>query len=453
VEHPSQNRSDLLKVLEQAWGLPRRIEVLRAVMGPDFERCDVVSTLMAALAHKEELVIERAAWCLGELRVASAVPKLLAVLQSNTFRKDAQPAAAEALAKIGTPEAMAALIETLKDQEQAPWVRSYAVNALGAVQEGKEVAVPPLLEAFCRDPNFIVRGMAASALGCLGPTAASAVPALRQALRDRGSQEGWEYVSGYTVRNSAARALGHLGPAAEEAIPDLIAALGDEDGELREAAADSLMGLGEKAADALGRALKDGNERVRSKAVLTLQYMRTSARAAVRDLAGAVLFAEDDWLREQAARALAHLGPAAEEAVPALKSALGDEVRAVSYQAGLALFKIEQANLSRSRRFVQRVRNCCEAVLFLVGLKRSRTLPYLLGEFGPDAVPGLVQALRDLDSDIRMFAALNLGYMGSVAAPALPALRRALADRNLQVRETAGWALGQIMPAAPPQER
>ena len=61
-------------------------------------------------------------------------------------------------------------------------------------------------------------------------------------------------------------------------------------------------------------------------------------------------------------------------------------------------------------------------------------------------MPGLVEALKDHEGDIRRSAAIGLGYLGDQAREAIPALQGALKDRDARVREAASAALNRIDP-------
>ena len=61
-------------------------------------------------------------------------------------------------------------------------------------------------------------------------------------------------------------------------------------------------------------------------------------------------------------------------------------------------------------------------------------------------VPALVEALKDNSDDVRVSAAIGLGYFGEKAKEAIPALETAQKDRNYKVREAAGIALCRIDP-------
>ena len=148
-------------------------------------------------------------------------PELRRALQGETWA--VRRAAAEALEKIGDPQAIPALIEALKDEDRD--VRRTAAWALGQIGPP---AVPALIQAL-RDEKWEVRQAAAEALEKIGDP--QATPALIQALRD-------EDVG---VRRVAAKALGQIGD--PQATPALIHALRDEERWVREAAAEALLKL------------------------------------------------------------------------------------------------------------------------------------------------------------------------------------------------------------------
>src|SRR4051812_29289551 len=56
------------------------------------------------------------------------------------------------------------------------------------------------------------------------------------------------------------------------------------------------------------------------------------------------------------------------------------------------------------------------------------------------SIPGLIEALKDKDPDVRCTAATNLGKYGAEAAEAVPALTEALADPDKHVRVAAASA-------------
>ncbi len=74
-----------------------------------------------------------------------------------------------------------------------------------------------------------------------------------------------------------------------------------------------------------------------------------------------------------------------------------------------------------------------------------------LGKIGPDAkaaVPALIEALKDENSEMRRRVAVALGNIGPDAKAAVPALIEALKDENKNVRDSAAVALGTLGPDA-----
>lgn len=67
-------------------------------------------------------------------------------------------------------------------------------------------------------------------------------------------------------------------------------------------------------------------------------------------------------------------------------------------------------------------------------------------EDAAQAVPAMVEALKDKTPDVRWSAAIGLGYFGDSAKDAIPALQTTLTDRDARVREAAGVALSRIDP-------
>jgi hypothetical protein len=67
-------------------------------------------------------------------------------------------------------------------------------------------------------------------------------------------------------------------------------------------------------------------------------------------------------------------------------------------------------------------------------------------EDAPKVVPALIKALKGKEIDVRISAAIGLGYFGDEAKEAIPALQEAEKDCDIRVREAAGIALSRIDP-------
>jgi HEAT repeat protein len=69
---------------------------------------------------------------------------------------------------------------------------------------------------------------------------------------------------------------------------------------------------------------------------------------------------------------------------------------------------------------------------------------YALGSMGKDAVPALIELLKDRDTDVRYHAARSLGYIGGDAEPAIPQLLLLVDHTNRVIAWTAMSSLGMI---------
>jgi HEAT repeat protein len=75
-----------------------------------------------------------------------------------------------------------------------------------------------------------------------------------------------------------------------------------------------------------------------------------------------------------------------------------------------------------------------------------RLLPDRKGD-AAKVVPALTEALKDKENDVRISAAIGLGYFGEQARGAIPALQAAQQDRDGRVREAARVAISRIDPS------
>ncbi len=184
---------------------------------------DALCALEEAIRADDDAQAEEVAVQIGALGNA-ALPFLKPWLQSA--ERDRRWWAARALAAIGTPEAITALIAALDDPD--PDVRACAVVGLAGLRAPEAVDA---LVARLSDPSAYVARLAADALARIGTPA---VPALIAAL-EKGD---------VAARAGAARALWAIRP--EEAIPALCAALDDPSALVAYYAEDALeqMGVG-----------------------------------------------------------------------------------------------------------------------------------------------------------------------------------------------------------------
>ncbi len=77
-----------------------------------------------------------------------------------------------------------------------------------------------------------------------------------------------------------------------------------------------------------------------------------------------------------------------------------------------------------------------------------QNLGLALASLGSDAVPPLIEALKDSRSIVRGAAAYALGQMGATAEPALESLLGLLQDGDTEVRRKTSYALSRILAAS-----
>ena len=164
------------------------------------------------------------------------------------------------------------------------------------------LAVPALIDATGDDHPEVRRG-ANTALRQIGP---AIIPFLVKALRHEKS----------LVRESAARGLYGFAPQAQKAIPALTDALKDSDASVRQWVAD------------------------RTREIWPITSGRSS-RCPSQDWPD-LLNDVDFMVREWSAHALGFIGPAAEDALPALEAALHDDDSSVKEAVADAIRRIKK---------------------------------------------------------------------------------------------------------------
>lgn len=261
-------------------------------------------------------------------------------------------------------------------------------------------------------------------------TKAELVPFLATELRNH---QRW-------VRFCAAQALAALGP---QGIPALVKALYDPDGNVRDPAERALGKIGRPAIPALIPVLRQPDVHARCSAATALGWMYSAGSPAVPDLVK-MLRNPDPKVRRCAAGALGMIG--SPRAVPGLRALLSDPDSQVRLSAMTSLSFIKPP----PRGAVPDVIKMLKDPNSFIRLEA----PLALGTIGhgdPAAVEPLVQVLNSTarsDYDNRVDAAMGLGRLGPVAAPAVRALTFALISGDSSLRYAAARALGKIGPGA-----
>ena len=145
----------------------------------------------------------------------ASVQDLIKALKNNSLPMSERKAAIQALAKLGTPEAIAALKEALTGGSEE--LRAAVAEGLG---ECTSPECATMLLGLLNDPNQAIVQAAIRGLAQLGSPAA--VTALTQMLNDP--------LRSSDLRSEAASGLGNInGPGAMEALAQAALTLGDED--------------------------------------------------------------------------------------------------------------------------------------------------------------------------------------------------------------------------------
>jgi HEAT repeat protein len=361
----------------------------------------LLPVLVDGLRDKAAPVRINALVVLGQMGSAAkpAVPSIARTLKDDDM--DVRMEAVLTLSELGPAarETVPDLLAVLKDDELRllePLV-SVALGNIG------RPAVEPLLKSLVAK-DVRLRRTAAYALGLVGPKAPEAVPALTEALLDGESD----------VRALAAKALGRIGPEAKTAAPRLAAALKDKEAAVRIHAALALRQTDgrDDGLPVLTEALKAKEAHVREQACLALSGFGGKAASAVPALVELALRDATPKVRSSAAEALGKIGPPA-DVFDRLGAALKDEDEQVRLSVALALWGKGKASLRADLVTV------ATAALKSQSASIRKRAAVVLGEFGAEAreaVPALVEALRESDATVRQAAAAALRRVDPAAA-------------------------------------
>lgn len=253
-------------------------------------------------------------------------------------------------------------------------------------------------------------------------------------------------------------------PAAAD-LPALVKELKNKDAKQRAEAVRRLTGLGEAArpaVPALVKALSDSDAKVRYRAVIALGRLWSGnesgpeIQAAVPSLIK-LLNDNDEYTRKRTVFALRQIGPGAHAALPALNAIRGDRNNPLWIEAFTAINDIERpatddvstlAGLLKDKD--PKVRNQAAERLSSMGMKAIM----LKGRFkGEAAIPALIDALKDSESQVRYHALSALNWLMDNRKPPdlatiVPTVTELLADAYDGTRWQAAAVLGEIGPPA-----
>lgn len=267
-------------------------------------------------------------------RGSEAVPRLIAVLEDSV---DPQARQSALLALYYLPEEAGLAVSPLLDivvDDGDEQVRRLAIYALSRQMEHAGSVVPVLADILASSQDKGLHADAAMALGMFGSAARDASGVLGRAMHSTDP----------LVRARAAESIGAIGPDAADAVPGLASAVDDDDPLVRWWATRALRKIGPNAAPAvpaLVRVLESRDswqplgepipgaeffEREFYANLMNEPHCAMQAGDGI-DIARARMdqFSWDLAPPMSAARALAAIGPAAVDAIPALRAAAADE--------------------------------------------------------------------------------------------------------------------------------
>jgi HEAT repeat protein len=334
-----------------------------------------VARLIEATKDEHGWVRRDAAWALGQIKDLASVEPLVTLLRDTD--EWVRVEAAQSLMQIGQP-ARDHLLQMVKEED--PRVQRIATDILREI--GEMPAPQPIPETPQTESGTVVQEMPSETpIEEQAPEIVEPSPAASEEAGSLIAAREWDRLVELGMASAAA----------------LIEALKDQDGDVREKAAETLAKIGEPAIDALIEALLDEDSNVRRGAAWTLGEIKN--KKAVEPLI-ATLHDEYDSVRQNSAWALGEIKDP--QAVEALIDALTDEYVNVRQYAAWSLGELHL----------------------------------------PVALEPLLSALQDRDGSVRQYAAAALGELKEEGA--VDPLLEALKDRVSDVRGQVAWALAQI---------
>jgi HEAT repeat protein len=386
-----------------------------------------VPHLTRLIEAEDTAVALRAATLLSRFgRVAeSAVPSLVKAT-ARLGEQDADAVLPKALGIFGEVAVKDIITGLAISQHPEKTLRRY-VDAMTLTGTGP---IPSLVIALShKSPQ--VRSGAVLTLGASGKTAEHLVPNIITLLDDDDA----------FVRASASEALGDLGLVARAAAPILAEKLEDTDPRVRAAA---VIGLGKTAGDDVtytdlfASAIKADDVSVRIAATRVMSKLPAVTAASVENLVAA-LIDENEHVRAGSARALGAAGKDTASSVPALVQLLKDPISAVRTEVAQALGSIGETTPGMLADLGVAIADPSPKVRRQVVLTLRQ-----LGPAAQPAVPQLVEALDNQNSDFRILVIESFRPIISDVSELLKPLLKATKDSDREVRRTAAYEIGEI---------
>ncbi|MCH7729806.1 MAG: HEAT repeat domain-containing protein, partial [Planctomycetes bacterium] len=369
-----------------------------------------------------------------------AIPALIKALHNVQLRRTA----AAALTSIGT-DAIPALTALLKNKETKPHAAASAAAVLGRFGPKAKESLPALKTALKR-ADQLLRITSLHAIIQIDRSFHEGLPIVREALDDENPQ----------TRSTAVIALRWMLPTVspiEDALPLVRKALDDEQVYIYHLAVTTLQAIlmrVEQPRSVLDKFLKDDRFRVRFPAAIELAKLGKIEKRVVAVLCEGLDTKHRFFARRQAIDALRKIGPEAKSAIQPLSKILREAA------PGPSRFGFRNgdhaAALDVLRQFgPAAIPALVDALKHGKNRETCQSIGSLLIELGPDAkpsVPQLVEIIKDPDNNARLTAIWVLEAIGPSAQPAVPALIKILQGKDNVERSAALMALEQIGPEA-----
>jgi len=409
---------------------------------------EAVHGFILQLENPDMKVRRAAAYLIGEIGSAKNIEDLLAVIDDKA--PEVRAIAARSIGKLGKgdKEAIKVLERLLDDNDSKVLVA--AVKALGDMGAKAKAAfkdVARLLE----DVDVEVRKAAVRALLKIDPEAmvgaikklgdneGDAVPILRGALKSKSP----------AMRRAALKSLGNMGEKAKAAAPDIVGLMGKMNAKDKALAAEALGETGDssdKTYMALLSGLIDDAKDVRrasAQAIDKLGYAKLISFMANKDL--------NIRIRKAAADTLGGLGPKAAPFLPMLVSLIGaggDENSRImaayvigkigpdAKDAGPALVRARDGGSNKLKK-------AAALAIERIGYEEPKPKEPLTCDI-KKAVPRMIEALEGGEVEEKLTAISCLAGMGVRASRAVPHIAGLMSSKDARVKAAAEKAILEL---------
>lgn len=420
------------------------------------------------LSHSKWKTRYYGATFLGQLgaKARSSIPKLVAVTSDKD--SDVATAAKRAIERIGVDKTLVPALQTLMTARtwKSRWYGARLAGQIGA--EARSTL--PALVVLSSDSDSDVASMAAKSIAKVGVDVSS-IPGLLPLLKHRSWKTRW-YV---------AHLLGKLGPKARPAYNELLRHKGDPDSDARSEISKALKAIGASRLS-LPALLKNFPKESAPSQIRILQDIASLyanapiPKSMLEPVQRACLLGlkSSSWeCRRQAAKSLGVMGKKARWGLRALVTAASDRDSDVSNEAGAAIPKLG-VHVAQISEYTALLKDSHWKSRFY-----GATFLGQLGQDATSALPQLIPAASDRDSDVaaaakkaitkigsheslvpqftsllqspqwltRWYALSLLGRLGAKSQPAFLAILKCVADQDSDVAKLAPKTLKAVGPA------